>query len=79
MLLVALFMVLLSNHMDERLKEGKTVIRLDAGHGRERIISSERDKEVDGVQEDGVQEDDERISLIKSEQTESKVNTFTED
>lgn len=71
MLLVALFLVLLSNHMDERLKEGKSVIRLDTcckAHYRGGKISSERDAEVGGVQVY-----DEHTPLIKSGHTVSKV------
>ena len=57
--------------MDERLKEGKSVIRLDfCFRNRDKVgmISSERDREVDGVQAY-----DENTALIKSGYTGNKV------
>ncbi len=70
MLIVALFLVLVSNHMDERLAEGKSVIRLNAcfvERRRQESISSEREKEVGGVY-------NEHTSLIKNGHTGSKVS-----
>ena len=56
MLLVALFLVLISNHMEERLADGKSVIRLDYWCKRRRkmmrSISSEQDREVEGLYEE---------------------------
>ena len=63
MLLIALFLVLFSNHMEERLADGKSVIRLDYWCKRRRkrlkSISSEQDKEVEGLY-------DEKKSLLGS-------------
>ena len=42
MLILALLMVLFANHMDERLAEGKSVVRCD---GRGRSAVSNREKE----------------------------------
>ncbi len=70
MLMVALFLVLLSNYMDERFTEGKSVIRLDAcfvERKRQKPISSESERDVGGIY-------DEYTSLIKNEHTGSKVN-----
>ena len=36
MLILALMMVLFANHMDERLVDGKSVIRCDRGRSREK-------------------------------------------
>ncbi len=44
MLILALLMVLFANHMDERLAEGKSVIRCDRGRRGRRGMDS-REKE----------------------------------
>ena len=45
MLILALMMVLFANHMDERLAEGKSVIRCDGRGRRGRSMGDSREKE----------------------------------
>ena len=45
MLILALLMVLFANHMDERLADGKSVIRCDRGRGRRRGTMDGKEKE----------------------------------
>lgn len=43
MLILALLMVLFANHMDERLAEGKSVIRCDGGRRRGAVGNEEKE------------------------------------